>query len=181
VEYVGELGAREKLELLGGSFALLNPVQWAEPFGLVMIEALATGTPVVGTRLGAAPEIIDEGVTGHLRSGRPALAAALLAAPELDRRACRAAALRRFDTERMVAEHVRFYEQVLARRPRATTLPMEVAASHPREGRIGSARAGRIPRTSATPADAPGAPRGRRPAARDAPREPIEEGRRTWN
>jgi glycosyltransferase involved in cell wall biosynthesis len=124
VEYVGELGCAEKLELLGGSFALLNPVQWAEPFGLVMIEALATGTPVVGTRGGSAPEIVDDGVTGHLRTGGRALAAALLAAPDLDRRACRTSAVRRFATDRMVADHVRFYEQVLAGRRKAAPLPI---------------------------------------------------------
>ncbi|GAB3308315.1 glycosyltransferase family 4 protein [Geodermatophilus aquaeductus] len=114
VEFVGELGWAEKLELVGGSFALLNPIQWAEPFGLVMIEALATGTPVVATPVGSAPEIVDDGVTGHLRPGRLPLAAALLDAARLDRGACRAAVVRRFSTERMVAEHVRLYEELLA-------------------------------------------------------------------
>src|SRR3954464_8433953 len=95
VEFLGELGCAEKLELVGGSFALLNPMQWAEPFGLVMIEALATGTPVVATPVGSAPEIVDDGVTGFLRSGGLPLAAALLdasllAASQLDRTACRA-------------------------------------------------------------------------------------------
>jgi glycosyltransferase involved in cell wall biosynthesis len=131
VQYVGELGPRDKLDLLGGSFALLNPLQWAEPFGLVMIEALASGTPVVGTRAGSAPEIVDDGVTGYLRAGRVALAVALLAAPGLDRAACRATALRRFDTERMVAAHARVYEALLTRRPRvaARVTPPEVRAS----------------------------------------------------
>src|SRR3954471_24475993 len=113
VEYVGELSHAEKLELVGGSFALVNPMQWAEPFGLVMIEALATGTPVVATPVGSAPEIVDDGVTGFLRSGGLPLAAALLDASRLDRAACRAAAESRFATERMVAEHVRLYEELL--------------------------------------------------------------------
>jgi glycosyltransferase involved in cell wall biosynthesis len=126
VEYVGELGLQDKLELLGGSFALLNPLQWAEPFGLVMIEALATGTPVVATPAGSAPEIVSDGVTGHLRNGRQALAAALLVAPELHRSTCRASALRRFDTARMVTEHVQVYERLLARRPRPAR-PMTAA------------------------------------------------------
>jgi len=78
VEYVGELGFEDKIALVGGSLALLNPIQWSEPFGLVMIEALATGTPVVATPAGSAPEIIDDGLTGHLRSGLLPLAAALL-------------------------------------------------------------------------------------------------------
>ncbi|MCU1606927.1 MAG: glycosyl transferase family 1 [Modestobacter sp.] len=121
VEYVGELGLHDKLELVGASFALLNPLQWAEPFGLVMIEALATGTPVVGTPAGAAPEIIDDGLTGFLRAGRLPLAAALLHAAELDRTACRAAASERFDTEHMVSKHVRLYTTLLT--GRAPTLP----------------------------------------------------------
>jgi glycosyltransferase involved in cell wall biosynthesis len=113
VEFLGELGCAEKLELVGGSFALVNPMQWAEPFGLVMIEALATGTPVIATPAGSAPEIVDDGVTGFLRSGRLPLAAALLDARQLDRAACRAVAAHRFSTERMVAEHIRVYEEVL--------------------------------------------------------------------
>lgn len=113
VEFLGELGSTEKLELVGGSFALVNPMQWAEPFGLVMIEALATGTPVVATPVGSAPEIVDEGVTGFLRSGGLPLAAALLDASQLDRAACRAVTARRFSTERMVADHIRLYEQLL--------------------------------------------------------------------
>ena len=119
VEFLGELGCAEKLELVGGSFALLNPMQWAEPFGLVMIEALATGTPVVATPVGSAPEIVDHGVTGFLRPCGPSLAAALLDASQLDRAACRAVAVRRFSTERMVAEHLRLYEELLfGRTPR---------------------------------------------------------------
>ena len=58
IEYLGELNAAEKYQLMGGAFALLNPIQWAEPFGLVMIEALACGTPVIATTSGSAPEII---------------------------------------------------------------------------------------------------------------------------
>lgn len=113
VEFLGELGCAEKLQLVGSSFALLNPMQWAEPFGLVMIEALATGTPVVATPAGSAPEIVDDGWTGFLRSGRLPLAAALLDAARLDRAACRAVAVRRFSTERMVADHVRLYEELV--------------------------------------------------------------------
>jgi glycosyltransferase involved in cell wall biosynthesis len=114
VEFLGELGCAEKLELLGGSFALLNPMQWAEPFGLVMIEALATGTPVVATPVGSAPELVDDGVTGYLRTGLSQLAAALVDAADLDRADCRAVAVRRFSSERMVADHVQLYEELLS-------------------------------------------------------------------
>jgi glycosyltransferase involved in cell wall biosynthesis len=120
VEFLGELGHAEKLDLVGGSFALVNPLQWAEPFGLVMIEALATGTPVVATPVGSAPELVEDGVTGYLRTSVVTLAAALLDASQLDRQTCRAVAARRFSSERMVAEHVRLYEGLLARRPVAS-------------------------------------------------------------
>ena len=128
VEYVGELGETDKLQLVGESFALLNPMQWSEPFGLVMIEALATGTPVVATPAGSAPEIVDDGTTGYLRNDRPALAEALVAAGDLDRAACRAAAVARFDTERMVREHVELYTDLIESdrkptRPRAVDHP----------------------------------------------------------
>jgi glycosyltransferase involved in cell wall biosynthesis len=113
VEYVGELGEKDKLELVGNSFALLNPIQWPEPFGLVMIEALAAGTPVVATPAGSAPEIVDDGVTGYLRKGCAGLADALLTAADLDRAACRAAAESRFATERMVREHVQLYTDLI--------------------------------------------------------------------
>jgi glycosyltransferase involved in cell wall biosynthesis len=87
-----------------------------------MIEALATGTPVVATPLGAAPEIVDDGVTGFLRTGRLALAAALLEAGGLDRSACRAVVRRRFDSDRMVQAHLRFYESLPPRlTPRRAT------------------------------------------------------------
>jgi glycosyltransferase involved in cell wall biosynthesis len=73
----------------------VNPIQWAEPFGLVMVEALATGPPVVATPVGSAPEIVDDGVTGYLRTGGLPLAAALLDASQLDRATCREVAVRR--------------------------------------------------------------------------------------
>lgn len=113
VEFLGELTTAEKYRLMGGAVAFLNPIQWPEPFGLVMIEALATGTPVVGTGSGAAPEIVDDGVTGYLRSGIGELADALSLAPGLDRRACRRAAELRFSTGRMVADHISLYEEIL--------------------------------------------------------------------
>lgn len=115
VEFVGELTAAEKYRLMGGAVAFLNPIRWPEPFGLVMIEALATGTPVVGTGFGAAPEIVDDGVTGYLRTGITDLSAALIGAAALDRRACRQAAESRFSIGRMVADHVELYRGLLQR------------------------------------------------------------------
>jgi glycosyltransferase involved in cell wall biosynthesis len=113
VEYLGELNAKEKYQLLGGAFALLNPIQWPEPFGLVMIEALACGTPVIATGCGSAPEIIDDGDTGFVRTKMSALADLLLhRAGDLDRNRCREKAVSCYSTERMVAEHVRLYCQL---------------------------------------------------------------------
>ena len=136
VEFLGELDHAEKLELVGGSFALLNPIQWAEPFGLVMIEALATGTPVVATPVGSAPELVEDGVTGYLRAGLSALAAALVDAANLDRATCRAVAARRFSSDRMVAEHVRLYEELVsgpAPRHRPAEVLEVLSARQPRE------------------------------------------------
>jgi len=113
IEYLGELNAAEKYQLLGGAFALLNPIQWPEPFGLVMIEALACGTPVVATARASAPEIIADGDTGFLRSELSALAEALNRTQELDRNRCRETAISCFGTGRMVADHVQLYTRLL--------------------------------------------------------------------
>jgi glycosyltransferase involved in cell wall biosynthesis len=113
IEYLGELNAAEKYQLLGGAFALLNPIQWPEPFGLVMIEALACGTPVVATCRASAPEIVTDGETGFLRLELSALAQALRWVPELDRMRCRETAVTCFSTSRMVAEHLQLYRRLL--------------------------------------------------------------------
>jgi glycosyltransferase involved in cell wall biosynthesis len=113
VEFTGPLSDAEKYEFVGGALAFLNPIQWPEPFGLVMIEALATGTPVVGTPAGAAPEIVEHGVTGYLGSVDQ-LAGFAAQAGGLSREACRASAEQRFSSARMVAEHMALYEQILA-------------------------------------------------------------------
>jgi glycosyltransferase involved in cell wall biosynthesis len=119
VEYVGELGEAAKYDLLGGAFALLNPIQWPEPFGLVMIESLATGSPVVATPTGSAPEIVDDGVTGYLRAEPDELVEVLADAANLSREACRRAVGERFSASRMVADHIDLYAEVAASRRRA--------------------------------------------------------------
>jgi len=112
VEYLGEVDEAGKYRLLGEAFALLVPLQWDEPFGLMMIESLAAGTPVVATPRGAAPEIVRHGTTGF-RGAVEDLAGLLLRAASLDRAECRADAEARFGAARMVADHVRLYEDVL--------------------------------------------------------------------
>lgn len=118
-EYLGELSTEDKFELMGRSCAMLNPIQWDEPFGLVMIEALATGTPVVATRRGSVPEIVEEGRTGFVREDVEGLADALGLARSLDRDACRASVEERFTAARMAAHYVDLFEVLVARRPRA--------------------------------------------------------------
>jgi glycosyltransferase involved in cell wall biosynthesis len=114
VEFVGEVGPQDKYRLLGGARALVNPIQWPEPFGMVMLEALACGTPVVSFAQGAAPEIVDDGVTGFLRHTPDEMVAALGRVDEIDRAACRQRAQEQFSTERMVDCHVEVYRRVLA-------------------------------------------------------------------
>lgn len=112
-EYIGEVSDAEKFALLGAAFALLNPIQWSEPFGLAMIEALATGTPVVGTPRGAAPEIVRPGETGFLGTVEE-LPRLLPRAAGLDRSLCRADVEQRFSAARMVADHVDLYTGLAA-------------------------------------------------------------------
>ena len=114
-EFVGEIDNEEKYRLMGGAVAFLNPIQWSEPFGLVMIEALATGTPVVGTPIGSAPEIIEHGRTGFL-GGTGELAGFVQEAAALDRAVCRRAVEERFSARRMVDDHLRLYRELLADR-----------------------------------------------------------------
>ena len=113
IEYVGEIGGADKARLIGAATALLNPIQWPEPFGLVMIEALAAGTPVISTRWGAAPEIIEHGRTGFLCDDTDALVRAVRSVERLDRRVCRADIARRFSVDKMVSRHVAAYRQLL--------------------------------------------------------------------
>src|ERR1700744_83991 len=115
VHVVGEVSGSAKLSLLGAAKALLNPIRWAEPFGLVMIEAMACGTPVIACPNGAAPEIVETGSTGFLCSDPAELVAAIHPVDQLSRAPCRAAILQRFSTARMVADHLALYQEVVAR------------------------------------------------------------------
>jgi glycosyltransferase involved in cell wall biosynthesis len=118
VEFIGEVGFDEKVDLLANARALLNPIQWEEPFGMVMVEALACGTPVVTSPMGAAPEIIDHGVTGFLCGRAGDLAEGIDSVGALDRSACRAVVLERFTTDRMVADHLEVYAEAVRRHGR---------------------------------------------------------------
>ena len=111
-EFLGELEDADKYRLMGEAVAFLNPIQWSEPFGLVMIEALSTGTPVVGTRIGAAPEIVDHGSTGYLGPTEQ-LHTLLPLAASLDRSCCRERASKLFSTQRMVQSHLDLFAQLV--------------------------------------------------------------------
>lgn len=102
VVYVGELDGKGKRELLASAAALLNPIGWREPFGMAMLESLACGTPVVGCPQGAAPEIVEHGLTGFLGDSDAELIGGLLGLGEIDRAVCRARVRARFSVERMV-------------------------------------------------------------------------------
>ena len=112
--YIGEVGGPAKMELLGNAVALLNPIRWPEPFGLVMIEALASGTPVIAFPEGAAPEIVDHGVSGFLCADEAEMARCLGQVGQLSRRDCRSAAARRFSADRMVADHRELYRSLVS-------------------------------------------------------------------
>ena len=114
VEYAGFVSGPARDKLLGGARALLYPIQFPEAFGLVLVEAMLCGTPVAALRLGAVPEIVEEGLTGCLADRMDHFPKAVLAALELDRRRVRLRAQERFSAERMARDHVRVYEQVIA-------------------------------------------------------------------
>jgi glycosyltransferase involved in cell wall biosynthesis len=112
IRYLGEVPHQRKLELLAGASALINPIRWHEPFGLVMTEALACGTPVIAFPEGAAPEIVDHGKTGFLCNDEAAMVDAVRRLHDIDRGACRSAVEGYFSTRRMVDEHLELYETV---------------------------------------------------------------------
>jgi glycosyltransferase involved in cell wall biosynthesis len=121
--YVGEVGGDRKADLLAGAAALVNPIRWNEPFGLVMIEALACGTPVVSFDEGAAGEIIRPGLNGYLCTDEREMARRIGQVDRIDRRECRADALERFSSGRMVRDHLELYRRVTAGSPASATFP----------------------------------------------------------
>ncbi len=115
VAFLGELAPSERDSLLRHAVALVNPIAWEEPFGLVMIEAMALGTPVVVTPRGAAPEIVTDGITGFLVDDVDAGVAAVRRIGEIDRADCRTAVEDYFSAQRMTEQHEALYRDVLAR------------------------------------------------------------------
>ena len=112
VEFVGEIGEEAKQQVLGDARALLFPIDWPEPFGLVMIEAMACGTPVIAFRRGSVPEVIDEGLTGYIVDDVEQAVAAVGRINELDRTAIRRRFEDRFTAERMARDYEKLYRQL---------------------------------------------------------------------
>jgi glycosyltransferase involved in cell wall biosynthesis len=113
VDYVGELGGDEKDEFLGNARALLFPIDWPEPFGLVMIESMACGTPVIAFDRGSVPEVIDDGLTGFIVNDVDEAVRAVARIPEISRRECRRTFERRFSARRMTTDYLEVYRRVL--------------------------------------------------------------------
>ena len=119
IEFIGEINEREKTKFLGEAAALLFPIDWPEPFGLVMIEAMACGTPVLAFRCGSIPEVIENGVTGMVVDSEEEAIAAIPEILAYDRRAVRRRFEERFAATRMAKDYVTTYRRLLAKR--ATT------------------------------------------------------------
>ena len=114
IEFIGEIDEREKSEFLGNAMALLFPIDWPEPFGLVMIEAMSAGTPVIGWRMGSVPEVIDEGVTGLIVESIEEAARAVDRVRGMSRLAVRRQFEARFTASRMAQGYLNAYERLLS-------------------------------------------------------------------
>jgi glycosyltransferase involved in cell wall biosynthesis len=129
VTFIGEIGEKDKGAFLGDALALLFPIDWPEPFGLVVIEAMANGTPVIAFKRGSVPEVIDHGVTGFVVDSINEALAAIPLAKVLDRSAIRRRFEERFSVERMARDYLDLYREVLRGRPMDGVLT-SVAAAH---------------------------------------------------
>jgi len=115
IEYVGEIGDGEKDEFLGNAYALLFPINWPEPFGLVMIEAMACGTPIIARRRGSVPEVMEEGVTGFTYDTVEEAIQLVQGVASLSRKECRRAFEKRFTVAQMAQAYLVIYKRVLGR------------------------------------------------------------------
>ena len=121
IEFIGEISDAEKDDFVGNAQALVCPYDWPEPFGLVLIEALACGTPVLAYRRGSIPEVIDDGITGFVCENLSEMVAAVERLGEIDRQRCRASFEERFTADRMARDYVALYERIIEDRGAVTT------------------------------------------------------------
>jgi glycosyltransferase involved in cell wall biosynthesis len=120
VEYVGEIGEHEKAAFIGGALALMFLIDWQEPFGMVLIEAMACGTPVIAYRMGSVPEVVDDGVTGYIVDDADGAAKAVSRIHVLDRRLIRNVFENRFSAQVMCKNYIDIYERVRNTEPHLT-------------------------------------------------------------
>ena len=116
MEFIGEVGYPEKNDFLGNADALLFPISWPEPFGLVMIEAMASGTPVIAYPLGAVPEVMADGISGYLVPDLNGAVEAVKKIDQLDRRKVRKHFEQHFTADRMAKNYVKIYERLVSRK-----------------------------------------------------------------
>lgn len=131
VEFIGEINEARKAEILGNAAALLFPIDWPEPFGIVMIEAMACGTPVIAFRCGSVPEVIDHGTSGFIVDSVDEAVRCVEKARTMDRRLVRATFDTRFTAQRMASDYLEIYErQLIGRAANANArLPYELGLS----------------------------------------------------
>ncbi len=151
IDFIGEVGEAEKRILLANARALLFPIDWPEPFGLVMIEALACGTPVIARPRGSVPEVLGDRRTGFICETEDQMVAAVRRVGDIERRACRREFERRFAVNVMARKYVAVYEEVCARRR-----PSPSGGVTPARGRSGRGHGRAAPLSAAVPAFAKG-------------------------
>lgn len=128
VEFIGEIGEGEREEFLTGASALLFPVNWPEPFGLVMIESMSCGTPVIAFAHGSVPEVIDDGVTGFVVRDVDSAVQAIAKLPTIDRYRCYERFRRRFSAKRMADDYLEIYRRLIGEKPERYAVASGVAA-----------------------------------------------------
>ena len=141
VEFIGEISDADKGLLLKNAYALLFPIDWSEPFGLVMIEAMACGTPTVAFRRGSVPEVLDNGMSGYIVDDVEQAIDALAALRHFDRARCRRVFEERFSSRRMAQDYVKIYQRVIEGSGRArSNPPRKNGAIAPGDGEVPAAR-----------------------------------------
>jgi glycosyltransferase involved in cell wall biosynthesis len=145
IEFIGEINDAQKQDFLGNALALLFPIDWPEPFGLVMIEAMATGTPVIAWRNGSVPEVIEHGLTGIVLDSIDGAVDAVRVARNLDRTAVRRQFESRFTVNSMTQKYIDIYEQQTARSRVSRLGYLQHARRLSRNGREGTLGGGLLP------------------------------------
>ena len=136
-EFVGEIGDEDKKQFLANAYALLFPIDWPEPFGLVIIEAMACGTPIIAFRCGSVPELVEEGVTGYIVDDIEGALQALRKIPAFDRQRCRRVFEERFTASRMAQDYLNVYRRVMkASADHNARIALAALDSDPLEGTV---------------------------------------------